>query len=196
MTIDQSALGRFVLSIRSPVLAVTTSSGERDNGLIILSGLTGSIIPDAMRMSIMISKPNFSHDLIAASGIFAMHLLASNTAEALARSAKIVMTLGGQSGREADKMASLTTKRGVTGAPILCDALSVVECRVAKSFDCDEATIFLGDVVGAERFGKGLPLDVSRLWAELPAEWTTNYEHRHDDRLVSKALVARGLASK
>jgi flavin reductase (DIM6/NTAB) family NADH-FMN oxidoreductase RutF len=193
MTIDQSALDRFVFSIRSPVLAVTTHFEGRDNGLIILSGRASSVIPDAMRMSVMISKPNLSHDLIAKSGLFAIHLLACDPAEAMASSAKIVTTLGGHSGRDGDKMAGLSVKRGVTGAPILCDALSVVECRVVKSLDCDETTFFLGDVVGAEKLAKGAPLDVARLWAELPAAWTEQYERRHTDGLIAEARKARGL---
>jgi flavin reductase (DIM6/NTAB) family NADH-FMN oxidoreductase RutF len=193
MTIDQSALDRFVFSIRSPVLAVTTHFAGRDNGLIILSGRASSVIPDAMRMSVMISKPNFSHDLIARGGVFAVHLLRCDPADAMARSAGIVTTLGGHSGHDGDKMAGLAISRGVTGAPILCDALSVVECRVVKSLDCDETTFFLGDVVGAEKLAKGVPLDVARLWAELPEQWTASYERRHNEGLIAEARKARGL---
>jgi hypothetical protein len=54
MTIDQTALDRFVVGIRPPVVAVTTHFEGRDNGQIILSGGAGSVIPEAMRMSIVI----------------------------------------------------------------------------------------------------------------------------------------------
>jgi flavin reductase (DIM6/NTAB) family NADH-FMN oxidoreductase RutF len=195
MTIDQTALDRFVFSIRSPVLSVTTHHEGRDNGLIILSGRASSVIPEAMRMSVMISKPNLSHDLIAKSGLFAIHLLTCDPADAVARSAEIIRTLGGHSGHHGDKMAGLAIKRGVTGVPILCDALSVVECRVVKSLDCDETTFFLGDVVSAEKLAKGMPLDVARAWAELGEEWTANYERRHNEGLIAQARLARGLAT-
>jgi hypothetical protein len=105
----------------------------------------------------------------------------------------IVKTLGGHSGRDGDKMGRLAMKRGVTGAPILLDALSVVECRVVKSFDCDESTYFLGDVVGNEKLGRGLPLDATQLWSALPSEWTRDYEQRHTDGLQAQARIARGL---
>lgn len=193
MTIDQSALDRFVLSVRSPVLAVTTHCDGRDNGLIVLSGRASSVIPDAMRMSVMISKPNLTHDLIMRSGVFAIHLLCS---EPVARSAEIIRTLGGRSGHAGDKMQGLATRHGVSGAPILCDALSVVECKVVKSFDCDETTFFLGDVVAAKRLAKGLPLDVARAWAELGEDWTSAYERRHNDGLIAEARKARGLVSE
>lgn len=195
MTIDQAALDRFIVGVRPPVIAVTTQCEGRDNGLIILSSSSGSVIPDAMRMSIMISKPNFTHDLVVKSGVFAMHMLRSGDADSLARSVEIVKTLGGHSGRDGDKMGGLAIKRGVTGAPILVDALSVVECRVVKTLDCDEMTFFLGDVAGNEKLAKGLPLTVTQLWSALPAEWTHAYERRHTDGLQAQARIARGLPS-
>lgn len=193
MTIDQAALDRFIVGIRPPVVAVTTHHAGRDNGMIVLSGAAGSVIPDAMRMSVNICKSNFTHDLVMNSGIFAMHMLACGDEAALARSVEIVKTLGGHSGRDGEKMAGLNTKRGVAGAPILLDALSVVECRVVKLFDCDEMTYFLGDVVGNEKLAKGAPLSVNQLWAELPGEWTHAYEQRHTAGLMHQARIARGL---
>ncbi|MEY4501725.1 MAG: putative Flavoredoxin domain [Pseudomonadota bacterium] len=194
MTIDQSALDRFIVGIRPPVIAVTTHCDGRDNGMIILSGAAGSVIPDAMRLSINICKSNFTHDLVTQSGVFAMHMLASGDEAALARSVEIVQTLGGLTGRDGDKMAGLNIKRGITGAPILTDALSVVECRVIKAFDCDEMTFFLGDVAGNEKLAKGMPLSAVQLWGALPPEWTHDYERRHTDGLQAEARKARGLA--
>jgi flavin reductase (DIM6/NTAB) family NADH-FMN oxidoreductase RutF len=193
MTIDQAALDRFIVGIRPPVIAVTTHSEGRDNGMIVLSGAVGSVIPDAMRMSINICKSNFTHDLVLQSGVFAMHMLASGD-DALARSVEIVQTLGGKTGRDGDKMAGLAIKRSVTGAPILTDALSVVECRVVRTLDCDEMTYFLGDVEGNEKLGKGLPLSAVQLWSALPPEWIHDYEQRHTDGLQAQARRDRGLS--
>jgi hypothetical protein len=91
-------------------------------------------------------------------------------------------------------MNALGTKRGVTGAPILTGALSVVECRVVKSFDCDEMTFFLGDVVSNEKLAKGLPLSAVQLWGALPPEWIHDYERRHTDGLQAQARRDRGLS--
>lgn len=193
MSIDQAAVDRFVFALRPPVIAVTTHFEGRDNGQIVLSGQAGSIVPDAMRFSVNICKPNFTHDLVAQSGIFALHLLRSDSDEALANSLEIVKALGGHSGHDGDKMGGLRVKRGVTGAPILADALSVVECRVVKAFDCEEMTLFLGDVVGCEKMAGGLPLDVARLWTTLPKEWVEEYEHRHTSGLMAASRKARGL---
>jgi flavin reductase (DIM6/NTAB) family NADH-FMN oxidoreductase RutF len=194
MSIDQSAVDRMVFALRPPVIAVTTHFEGRDNGQIVLSGQAGSIIPDAMRMSVNICKPNFTHDLVMQSGVFALHLLRSDSEEALANSLGIVKALGGHSGHNGYKMGGLSIKRGVTGAPILSDTLMVVECRVAKAFDCDEMTYFLGDVVGCEKMAGGMPLDVAQLWSTLPKEWVEDYEHRHTSGLMATARKARGLA--
>jgi flavin reductase (DIM6/NTAB) family NADH-FMN oxidoreductase RutF len=195
MTIDQPALDRFITGIRPPVCAVTTHFEGRDNGQIILSGGAGSVIPEAMRMSIVICKSNFTHDLLMNAGVFALHLLASVDEEGLARSVEIVKALGGHSGHDGEKMGGLALKRGVSGAPILLDALSVVECRVVKTFDCDESTYFLGDVVGNEKLGRGMPLNATQLWSALPPEWTHDYEQRHTDGLQAQARRDRGLVS-
>jgi flavin reductase (DIM6/NTAB) family NADH-FMN oxidoreductase RutF len=186
-------------AVYSPVLAITTHVGGpgeagRDNGMIGLGGGPGSILREAMRFTIGASKPNLTHDLIMESQVFAVHILPAEPGEALTRSVEIVKELGGHSGRERDKLANFPTRRGETGAPILLDALLYVECRVAKSFDCDEMTLFLGDVVVAERLRKGPALDAAGLWAELPDDWREAYEHRHEVGLQAAARRARGLA--
>jgi hypothetical protein len=38
-----------------------------------------------------------------------------------------------------------------------------------------------------------MPLDAARLWTELPTAWREEYEAKHDEKLVSKARVLRGL---
>src|SRR5207244_9104189 len=66
-------------------------------------------------------------------------------------SLEIIRTLAGRTGRDGDKMSGLRTKVGLIGAPILLDSLSYVECRVTGNLDNEENTIFVGDVIGAER---------------------------------------------
>ena len=61
------------------------------------------------------------------------------------------MGLGGSSGRDGDKIDPVRTKPGVTGSPILLDALSYVEADCVMALDTEESTIFVADVVAAER---------------------------------------------
>ncbi len=182
MTLDLKAAEFTFQGLRPIPVAVTTVHGERANGLMSLSGGPAGIIPEAPRATVSITRYNFSHDLILNGGVFVMHVL-SNDPAMIATSLDILMTLGGSSGRLGDKLVGLETRTGVTGAPILLGALSYVECRVTGSLDNDENTIFVGDVVAAERLNKGRKLDIGHAWSKLPPEWIEQYEHNHHPQL-------------
>lgn len=186
-----AAAASTMAGLRPIPVAVTTVHQGRSNGLISLSGGPASIVPEAPRAMVGITKYNFSHDLIEQSGVFVIHVLGS--AEALLdASVEIIRSLGGPSGRDVDKLGHLRTKPGVTGAPILLDALSYVEVRVTGSYDNDENTTFYGDVVAAERLGSGGKLDIGMAWAELGAAWTDAYEVNHEPQ-VDDSRRRRGL---
>jgi flavin reductase (DIM6/NTAB) family NADH-FMN oxidoreductase RutF len=124
--LDLAAADAVLSGLRPFPVAVTTTAGGRANGLISLSAGSGSVLREAPRVQISLAKRNLTHDLVKESGVFAMHLLAGGDDDVLAASLAIIMTLGGSSGRDGDKIAQLATKPGVTGSPILTDALSYV----------------------------------------------------------------------
>jgi flavin reductase (DIM6/NTAB) family NADH-FMN oxidoreductase RutF len=192
MSLDLDTANQVLSGLRPFPVAITTVSQGRTNGLMSLSAGSGGIVPEAPRVTISITKYNFSHDLIVESGIFAMHLLGAEPGEVLESSLNILMTLGGSSGRDGDKLASLPTKPGVTGVPILTGALSYVEGRVVGMLDNEENTIFLADVVAAERLSPGGRLNIGGAWKSLPPEWVENYERNHLAQ-TNSARVARGL---
>jgi flavin reductase (DIM6/NTAB) family NADH-FMN oxidoreductase RutF len=192
MTLDLTASEYTLSGLRPFPVAVTTADGERANGLISLSAGSGGIVPEAPRVTISLTKYNLTHDLVLRSGVFAMHLLAATPEPALERSLAIIQGLGGSSGRDGDKLAPFATKPGVTGAPILLDALSYVEGRVVGTLDAEENTIFLADVVAAERFGDGERLRIGPAWKGLPEEWIERYERNHVPQ-VNHARRNRGL---
>jgi flavin reductase (DIM6/NTAB) family NADH-FMN oxidoreductase RutF len=130
--------------------------------------------------------------MVAESGVFAMHLLAAGPEPALQASLEILMGLGGSSGRDGDKTAQFRTKPGVTGVPILLDALSYVEGRVVGILDAEENTIFLADVVAADRLGDGERLRTGVAWSKLPQEWIEQCERNHVAQL-DNARRRRGL---
>jgi flavin reductase (DIM6/NTAB) family NADH-FMN oxidoreductase RutF len=193
MTLDAGAAEYTLSGLRPFPVAVTTVHEGRANGLISLSAGSGGIVPEAPRVTISLTKYNLTHDLVAASGVFAMHLLAATPEPALDASLSILMGLGGRSGRDGDKITPFATKPGVTGAPILLDALSYVEGRVVASLDAEENTIFLADVVAAERLREGERLRIGTAWGKLPPEWIEQYQANHVPQLEN-ARRNRGLA--
>jgi flavin reductase (DIM6/NTAB) family NADH-FMN oxidoreductase RutF len=191
--LDLSAAEYTLSGLRPFPVAVTTICDGRANGLISLSAGAGGIVPEAQRVTISLTKYNLTHDLVMESGVFAMHLL-SNEPDTIDASLAIIMGLGGSSGRDGDKMSAFATKSGETGSPILLDALSYVEGRVCGTLDAEENSIFLADVVGAERFRKGGRLDIGEAWSKLPPEWIEQYERNHEPQL-EHARRCRGLIS-
>ena len=188
---DLKAYASTIGGLRPVPVAVTTAHGGRANGLITLSGGPASIIPEAPRLVVSITTYNFSHDLIRDGGVFILHTL-SNAAELIETSLEIIRTLGGRTGRDGDKISGLRTRPGVTGAPILLDALTYVEARVIRSLDNEENTFFVGDVVGAGRLNAGGKLDIGAAWTGLGKEWTDAYEHDHEAQ-IDDSRARRGL---
>jgi flavin reductase (DIM6/NTAB) family NADH-FMN oxidoreductase RutF len=144
---------------------------------------------------VSLTKYNKTHDMLINSGIFVMHMLSAGPDEVEA-SMDIMMTLGGSSGRDGDKIAKLRTKPGVTGAPILLDAHSYVECRITGALDNDENTIFVGDVVAAEVFSTEQRLRIGEAWGKLPHDWVEQYEANHEPQLQSARDLRAAAAAR
>lgn len=178
MPLDLAVANSALAGLRPYPVAVTTVHEGRANGLMSLSGGAAGIIPEAPRATVSVTKYNFTHDLILHGGVFVIHVL-GNAPELIDESLDIFMTLGGSSGRDGDKLGGLRTKPGVTGAPVLLGALTYVECRVTGCLDNDENSIFVGDVVAAERLNPGGRLTVAEAWSKLPASWIEAYERNH-----------------
>src|SRR5437868_13148896 len=130
MTIDLESANWQLAGLRPYPAAITTTAGGRANGVIALSPGSGSVVPEAPRVTIGLTTFNLTHDMVMESGVFAVHLMAADPDDALEASLAIIMGLGGRSGRDGDKIAAFDTKQGVTGSPILLDALTYVEGRV------------------------------------------------------------------
>ena len=91
--------------------------------------------------------------------------------------------------------ATLQVESGVTGVPILTDALAYVEARVCGTLDNDENTIFVGDVLASERLrATGGRLHIDEAWGKLPSAWAEQYEHNHVGQLED-ARRRRGLTT-
>jgi flavin reductase (DIM6/NTAB) family NADH-FMN oxidoreductase RutF len=191
MPLDLAVANAALAGLRPYPVAVTTVHDGRTNGLMSLSGGAAGIVPEAPRATVSITKYNFTHDLILNGGVFVIHVL-GNAPELIDESLDILMRLGGSSGRDGDKLAGLRTKPGVTGAPVLLGALTYVECTVTGVLDNEENSIFVGDVVAAERLNQGGRLTVGEAWAKLPPAWIEEYERNHHAQ-VDHCRQMRGL---
>src|SRR4051812_38472049 len=96
--------------------------------MISNSAQRASLVPSSPRISVYISKTNFSHDLVYASGILGIHLLRTSQWD-------LIWQLGLQSGRDTDKLRGLDVRVGATGCPLLVDVRAALECRVVNAMD-------------------------------------------------------------
>ena len=157
-------------SLTSPVVAITTSAGGIKNGLIVNSAQRASLVPSIPRISIYVSKINFTHDLIYKSGVFTLHLLRNDQWD-------LIWQLGLQSGRDVDKMSGLKLIEGRTGCPILGDCAAAFECNVVNAMDTGASTFFLGEVTQSLEGTPG-PLMTSEFFRDnMPVERRWQYEN-------------------
>ena len=148
----------FTMTGLRPIpVAVTTVHGGRANGLITLSGGPASVIAEAPRVMVGITKYNFSHDLDRRGRrVHDPRARATRPSSSTRRSRS--------SGRSAAARAATAT-RSPGCAPVRASPVrrscstrsSYVEARVTGSLDNEENTIFVGDVVAAERLNARRP---------------------------------------
>ena len=186
------AVTETLTMLSSPMLLITTRANGRDNGLVARSGVFASLVPEAPRVLIELTKANLTHDLVRASGVFALHTLPATPHDALQRSLALVRALGMRSGHDGDKMTGIAARPGTTGCPILTETLTYLEARVVATLDGEELTIFLADVVTGGRFRDGTPLTFDLLREHLPKEWGAEWATSRE-RQIEDARRRRGL---
>lgn len=169
----------------APIVAVTAAYEGRRNGLISSTALTASLLPEAPRIAVHLSRTSFTHELVLASGAFAVHLLPIEGLE-------VFHTLGLRSGRDGDKLDGFETRPGATGSPVLTDAVAYVEGRVVETLEADDLTIVLADVVAGAQLRDEPFLTIEQVQERMPPEWQAEWEAR----LETELREARRLRAK
>src|SRR5437016_9302610 len=90
---------QLLRNLTSPVVAITSVRGGKENGMISDAAVRASIVPTVPRLSVYIHKFNYSHDMIYETGRFAMHLLHTKQFD-------LVRRLGFFSGRDQEDRKS------------------------------------------------------------------------------------------
>jgi flavin reductase (DIM6/NTAB) family NADH-FMN oxidoreductase RutF len=132
------------------VYVIGVSDGDRRNAFTASSVMQVSFSP--LLIAIGISPTHESYALLHHGGAFAISVLRAEQQD-LARH------FGTQSGRTVDKLASTRWQPGVTGAPLLLDALAHFDCRVVNDIDAGDHRLVVGRVLnGAIVSPAGEPL--------------------------------------
>ena len=131
-----------LLKVVYGMYVITSKADEKLNGMIATTAC--QVTAEPIRMSVTVSKDNFSHRLIEKSGVFGVSVLRRDT------DFSFIGRFGFKSGRDIDKLENVNYSIGLTGVPIISDnSVAVAESRVISSLDAGTHTIFLAEVVDA-----------------------------------------------
>jgi len=110
--------------------------------IAVTMGSLMSLSLDPPLVGISVGRDLALHELVRTAGAFGVSILRGDQADVAARFARgappIVLWHG------------VALRDGVTGAPLLADALAWIECRVWAEYDAGDHTLFVGEVVALD----------------------------------------------
>ncbi len=142
---------RLVLgSFATGVTVVTTRFEDEVHGTTMSAFASVSLDPPFVL--ICVDHASTSRELIAKSGVFAVHILhegQSDLSAALADKSTVALA-------SLHELNDIPHSPGVTGAPILEERLAYADCRVVNAVEAGDHTIYVGHVedAGVNREGR------------------------------------------
>lgn len=140
MAVDPFEFRTIMGHFATGVTVITTREGDRLHGMT--ANAVSSLSLDPVMLLICVEKTTHAHDIIQASGVFAVNILTERQ-EALSR------LFAKKSEPEVNSLRGQAYSMGAaTGSPIIADCLAYMECRVRQVLDGGDHSIMLGEVVG------------------------------------------------
>ena len=136
--VDPATFRSVLAQWPSGVTVVTTLVDGVRHGMTASSFSSVSLDPPLV--SVCLDRALYSHELIAASGVFGVNVLAKDQAEVARRFAGMVPDLP-------DRFAGESWTTAHTGVPLLDSALGWLDCRVVHEYPGGDHTIFVGEVL-------------------------------------------------
>ena len=117
-------------------------AGDRRNGMT-LNWVT-QVSFDPKLIAVSVEKEAFTHELIAEGGVFSLNLVDREDRAIVRKFTKPV-----EVDLEARTLNGFAFHDGLSGAPVLDQAVACVDCVVRQQVDVGDHTLFLGEVVDA-----------------------------------------------
>jgi flavin reductase (DIM6/NTAB) family NADH-FMN oxidoreductase RutF len=183
MTVEHRPMTNLFQLIDREVWVVTAADGERRGGLAATWVQPSSLDPGEPIVTISISANHFTRELIDASGVFGLHLLAEDQTDLAFN-----FCLG--SGRDRDKLASVAWQTGEIGCPMLADCIAASECRVIDRYEAAGRVFYFADVVTARVIRSAQPLREQSLVRAASAEQRTTLraDREADIKIMRQAI--------
>ena len=168
--IDPADCGPTLAGLSAPLAAVSVRSGDVVNAQIAVAITAASIVLHRPRLIVQIYHTNYTHDLIAASGVLAVNFLDQGQLP-------LIWELGMRSGRHADKMRQVPYSAGVTGSPLIEGSFGNLDCRVVNAMDGGDMTAFLVEALSARTNG-GERMTWRDARPRLPQHWADEWDRK------------------
>ena len=133
---------RVLWSMPSGLYVIGARAGERRNGMT--ANWVTQVSFDPKLVAVSIEREAYTHELVAAGGVFVVNLVAQDDRAIVRKFTKPV-----EVDLDARTLNGFAFRDGATGAPILEQAVAYVECEVRESIDDGGHTLFVGEVVDA-----------------------------------------------
>ncbi len=123
---------------------LTASDNGKDNGCIINTAMQVTSTPN--RISVTVNKQNYTHDIIAATGVFNVSVLSQEA------NFEMFKRFGFQSGRNVDKFANYGfCKKAPNGIYFISNQTNAyISGKVEQSIDLGTHTMFIAAVTDAQ----------------------------------------------
>ena len=149
MSVDAESLKQTMRRWVSGVTVVTSSDGEERVGVTASSFTSISVDPPLILLSLQSFTPTLK--LIERTGVFAVSILTTKQTNLSIQFAGFAKLPEG-----ADKFYEVELKTAVTGAPIIADAASWMDCKLAAVYEAGLSRIVVGEVLATGQ-GEEMP---------------------------------------
>jgi len=133
---------RVLWSMPSGLYVIGSRAGERRNGMTL--NWATQVGSDPKLLAISIENEAFTHELITEGKVFSLNVIAREDRAIVRKFTKPV-----EVDETAHTMNEFPFHDGITGAPILDQAVAFVEAEVRQNVDTGDHTLFIGEIVNA-----------------------------------------------
>ena len=140
MSVDAESLKQTMRRWVSGVTVVTSSDGLERAGVTASSFTSISVDPPLILLSLQSFTPTLK--MIERTGVFAVSILTTKQTNLSIQFAGFAKLPEG-----ADKFYEVELKTAVTGAPIIADAASWMDCKLAAVYEAGLSRIVVGEVL-------------------------------------------------
>jgi flavin reductase (DIM6/NTAB) family NADH-FMN oxidoreductase RutF len=142
-------LAEALAALTTGIYVLTVCAGGTQHGMS--SSWATQVSGDPVLLMAAVDRQHFTHQMLLDSGTFALNIVG-------AQSKHLEDYFYSAQSRRPDNLAPFALETGVTGTPLLCEALASLECRLVSTHAAGDHTLFVGAVVEARLRTSDRPL--------------------------------------